>query len=134
MLEFAYYSVISPEGCAAILWRDGSRAPEAAEALKLTSKDLIKLRLIDAVIPEPLGGAHRNVHDAVYNVENYILKSLRELKRTGIDNLLDARYKKLRSIGAHQQDLRKRARESRAKVKEALKSAARKPAPLPARV
>lgn len=57
MLEFAYYSVISPEGCAAILWRDGAQAPQAAQALKLTSKDLLKLELVDAVIPEPLGGA-----------------------------------------------------------------------------
>src|SRR5512137_181248 len=71
MLEFAYYSVISPEGCAAILWRDGSKAPEAAEALKLTSRDLYKLGMIDAVIPEPIGGAHRNVHDTVYSVERY---------------------------------------------------------------
>ncbi len=99
MLEFAYYSVISPEGCAAILWRDGSQAPDAAEALKLTSKDLYKLGLIDAIIPEPLGGAHRNVHDTVYNVEMYIARTLRDLKRTKIDNLLENRYKKLRSIG-----------------------------------
>ena len=75
MLEFAYYSVISPEGCAAILWRDGSQAPDAAQALKLTSKDLLKLGLIDAIIPEPVGGAHRNVHDTVYNVESYIAQS-----------------------------------------------------------
>ncbi|MHC4155787.1 MAG: acetyl-CoA carboxylase carboxyltransferase subunit alpha [Planctomycetota bacterium] len=134
MLEFAYYSVISPEGCAAILWRDGSRAPEAAEALKLTSKDLLKLELIDDVIPEPLGGAHRNVHDAVYNVENYILKNLRELKRTKIDNILDARYKKLRSIGSHQINLAKKARESRARIREALKTVSKRPAPVPARV
>jgi len=101
MLEFAYYSVISPEGCAAILWRDGSQAPDAAEALKLTSKDLYKLGLVDAVIPEPLGGAHRNIHDTVYNVEQYIIKTLRDLKRTKIDNILESRYKKLRSIGNH---------------------------------
>ncbi|OHB55546.1 MAG: acetyl-CoA carboxylase carboxyltransferase subunit alpha, partial [Planctomycetes bacterium RBG_13_44_8b] len=100
MLEFAYYSVISPEGCAAILWRDGSRAADAAQALKLTSRDLINLRLIDAVIPEPLGGAHRNVHDTVYNVERYIAKTLIDLKRIKIDNLLENRYKKWRSIGA----------------------------------
>ena len=76
MLEFAYYSVISPEGCAAILWRDGSQAPDAAQALKLTSKDLHKLGLVDAIIPEPVGGAHRNVHDTVYNVESYISQTL----------------------------------------------------------
>lgn len=134
MLEFAYYSVISPEGCAAILWRDGSRAPEAAEALKLTSKDLLKLQLIDAVIPEPLGGAHRNVHDTVYNVENYILKTLRELKRTGTESLIDERYRKLRSIGNHQIELRKKARQSRAKIRDALRAAAKKTPPVPARV
>jgi acetyl-CoA carboxylase carboxyl transferase subunit alpha len=100
MLEFAYYSVISPEGCAAILWRDGSQAPDAAEALKLTSKDLYKLNLVDTIIPEPLGGAHRNVHDTVHNVEEYIVKTLRDLRRIKIDGLLDSRYKKLRSIGS----------------------------------
>jgi acetyl-CoA carboxylase carboxyl transferase subunit alpha len=99
ILEYAYYSVISPEGCAAILWRDGSQAPAAAEALKLTGKDLLKLGVVDAVIAESLGGAHRNVHDTIYNVEQYIVKTLRDLKRTKIENLLVNRYKKLRSIG-----------------------------------
>ncbi len=101
MLEFAYYSVISPEGCAAILWRDGSHAPDAAEALKLTSKELLKLGLIDAIIPEPLGGAHRNIYDTVRNVETYIVRTLRDLKRIKIDSLLDSRYKKLRAIGSN---------------------------------
>ncbi len=100
ILEFAYYSVISPEGCAAILWRDGTQSIEAAEALKLTSGELKKFNLADAVIPEPLGGAHRNVHDTVYNVEQYIIKTLRDLKRTKIENLLASRYKKLRNIGS----------------------------------
>jgi acetyl-CoA carboxylase carboxyl transferase subunit alpha len=100
MLEFAYYSVISPEGCAGILWRDGSEAPQAAEALKLTSRDLLKLKLIDEVIPEPLGGAHRNVHDTVYNVEQYITRTLGALKQTNIDTLLEGRYKKFRTIGS----------------------------------
>jgi acetyl-CoA carboxylase carboxyl transferase subunit alpha len=100
MLEFAYYSVISPEGCAAILWRDGSQAAPAAEALRLTSKDLYKLGLIDDIIPEPLGGAHRNIHDTVYNVEQYVTKSLRSLKKASIDTLLEHRYKKLRAIGS----------------------------------
>ncbi|MFC1738940.1 acetyl-CoA carboxylase carboxyltransferase subunit alpha [Planctomycetota bacterium] len=99
MLEFAYYSVISPEGCAAILWNDGSKASTAAKALKLTSKDLYKLGLIDEVIPEPLGGAHRNIHDTVYNVEKFIVRILRQLKRMEIGELLESRYKKLRSIG-----------------------------------
>lgn len=100
MLEYAYYSVISPEGCAGILWRDGSQASLAAEALKLTSKDLYKLGLIDEIIQEPLGGAHRNMHDAIYNVEKYIIKTLRELKRVKIENLVEDRYQKLRLIGS----------------------------------
>jgi len=99
MLKFAYYSVISPEGCAAILWRDGSAAPEAAEALKITSKDLLKLDLIDAVIAEPLGGAHRNIHDTISNVERYIIQTLAGLKRLTTENLLKNRAEKLRFIG-----------------------------------
>ncbi|MBM4026046.1 MAG: acetyl-CoA carboxylase carboxyltransferase subunit alpha [Planctomycetes bacterium] len=99
MLEFAYYSVISPEGCAAILWRDGSQAPDAAQALKLTGKDLLKLGLIDAIVPEPVGGAHRNVHDTVYNVESYIAKSLTDLRRLTTEQLLENRYRKWRSAG-----------------------------------
>lgn len=101
ILEFAYYSVISPEGCAGILWRDGSQAPSAAEALKLTSKDLYKLKLVDEVIPEPLGGAHRNIHDTVHNVEQFVIKKLRELKKTNIQTLMENRYQKLMSIGAN---------------------------------
>jgi len=99
MLEFAYYSVISPEGCAAILWRDGSQAPDAAQALKLTSKDLYKLGLIDAIIPEPVGGAHRNAHDTIYNVEAYLARTLGQLDRMSIDDLLESRYRKWRSVG-----------------------------------
>lgn len=100
MLEFAYYSVISPEGCAGILWRDGSQAPRAAEALKLTSKDLFKLGLMDAIISEPVGGAHRNVHDTIYNVERYIIRTLSELQRKPIDQLVSERYKKWRTFGS----------------------------------
>ncbi len=101
MLEYAYYSVISPEGCAAILWRDGSKASEAAKALKLTSRDLQELGLIDTVIREPVGGAHRNVHDTVYNVESYIARTLAELHRTDTKKLLNARYKKWRALGTN---------------------------------
>ena len=99
MLEFAYYSVISPEGCAGILWRDGSKAPQAAEALKLTSKDLYKLELVDAIIPEPVGGAHRSVHDTVHNVETYIAKTLGQLNRMSISDVMEKRYRKWRSVG-----------------------------------
>jgi acetyl-CoA carboxylase carboxyl transferase subunit alpha len=121
LLEFAYYSVISPEGCAAILWRDGEQAPQAAQALKLTSKDLLKLGLVDAAIPEPLGGAHRNVHDTIYNVEQYITKTLRDLKRLKIDSLLETRYKKLRSIGATTTDkLRWETQAARERIKAAI--------------
>jgi len=135
MLEFAYYSVISPEGCAAILWRDGSQAPKAADALKLTSKDLHKLGLVDTVINEPLGGAHRNVHDTVYNVERYIVKTLRDLKRTKLDNLLDNRYKKLRSIGiSHAEKLRRKTRAGKERAKEALKGISTKRKRIPAKV
>lgn len=101
ILEHAYYSVISPEGCAAILWHDGTQAPTAAEALRLTGKELLKLGLVDTVIREPLGGAHRNVHDTIYNVEQFITKTLNQLKRTNIDKLLETRYRKLRDIGAN---------------------------------
>ena len=100
ILEHSYYSVISPEGCAAILWHDGTQAPRAAEALKLTGKELLKLKLVDAIIPEPLGGAHRNMHDTIYNVEQYITKNLGQLKRTPIDKVVNARYAKIRGIGA----------------------------------
>ena len=103
MLEYSYYSVISPEGCAGILWHDGTKANEAAEALKLTSKDLTKLGLIDHVIAEPLGGAHRNPRDVIYSVEQYIIKTLRELKRFKIDTLVDKRYQRLRAIGQNHQ-------------------------------
>ena len=119
MLEFAYYSVISPEGCAAILWRDGNQASKAAEALRLTCKELTQLELVDAVIPEPLGGAHRSVHDTIYNVEQYIIKTLRDLKRLKIDNLLANRYKKLRAIGDGQQKALRR-KPAKAKIPDRL--------------
>jgi len=135
MLQFAYYSVISPEGCAAILWRDGSQTNDAAEALKLTSKDLHKLQLIDAVIPEPLGGAHRNVHDCVHNVEDYIVKTLAELKRTKIDVLLENRYEKLRLIGVTSAEkLRRKTLPARDRIKAAIEAIPKKPGQIPAEV
>ncbi len=130
MLEFAYYSVISPEGCAGILWRDGSQAPEAAEALKLTSKDLLKMKLIDDVIAEPLGGAHRNVHDTVYNVERYIIRTLAALKRAKLETLLENRYKKLRAIGSGPTAVL-RGKSARIKTVEATQS---RPKSVPAKV
>ena len=135
MLEFAYYSVISPEGCAAILWRDGAEAPKAAEALKLTSKDLHKLELVDAVIPEPLGGAHRNIHDTIYNVEQYITKTLRDLKRTKTENLLANRYKKISAIGTtHTEQLRRKTQPAKERIAAAIKAIPDKPKQIPAKV
>jgi acetyl-CoA carboxylase carboxyl transferase subunit alpha len=99
MMEYAYYSVISPEGCAAILWRTGEKAAEAAEAMKITARDLKALDVIDDIIPEPLGGAHRNVAEAASNLERHILRSLRELKRVPLDNLIKHRYERWRRMG-----------------------------------
>jgi acetyl-CoA carboxylase carboxyl transferase subunit alpha len=99
MLENSYYSVISPEGCAAILWKSGDKAPEAAEALKLTSKDLLRLGLVDKVIEEPLGGAHRDSKGAVEAVKTQLLAWLQELAAIPVPELLQQRYRKFRRMG-----------------------------------
>lgn len=100
VLENAYYSVISPEGCAAILWKNGSRAPDAAEVLKLTAADLLKMGIIDEVIPEPLGGAHRDAQQTSQNLKEAINKHLKALKTQNKEKLIELRYKKFRNIGA----------------------------------
>jgi acetyl-CoA carboxylase carboxyl transferase subunit alpha len=100
MLENSYYSVISPEGCAAILWKNRAHAQEAAEAMKLTARDLQRLNLIDEVIPEPLGGAHRNREEAAAAVKAALVKHLRQLSAMPTDLLLAERYAKFRRIGA----------------------------------
>jgi acetyl-CoA carboxylase carboxyl transferase subunit alpha len=103
MLENAYYSVISPEGCAAILWKHRKHAPEAAEAMKLVAPDLRKLGLIDDVIAEPTGGAHHD-HQATANAfRDVILRHLAELSALSTDLLLDARYAKFRHFGEWQE-------------------------------
>ncbi len=99
VLENSYYSVISPEGCAAILWKDGAKAPQAAEVLKLTGPDLLKMGLIDEIIPEPLGGAHRDAQKVAANVKESILKNLKELDALDKEALLKSRYKKFRAMG-----------------------------------
>ena len=99
VLENSYYSVISPEGCAAILWKDGSKAPEAAEVLKLTAQDLLEREIIDEIIPEPLGGAHRDAQKTAKNIKDSLLKNLKELKELSKDELLKERYKKYRAMG-----------------------------------
>jgi acetyl-CoA carboxylase carboxyl transferase subunit alpha len=99
MMENSYYSVISPEGCAAILWKSGDKAPEAAEALKLTSKDLLRLGLVDGVIGEPLGGAHRDNKGAVDRVRAQLEAWLTELKALPKEELMEQRYHKFRHMG-----------------------------------
>jgi len=99
VLENAYYSVITPEGCAAILWKSGDKAPEAAEALKLTGKDLLRLGLIDKVLDEPLGGAHRDPRGTVDRVKVQVTEWLDELKQVPVEQLLQQRFEKFRRMG-----------------------------------
>jgi acetyl-CoA carboxylase carboxyl transferase subunit alpha len=99
IMEYAYYSVISPEGCAAILWKDASKKKEAAEVLKLTAHDLLTLKIIDEIIPEPEGGAHRNYEEAANNLKSYIIRNLEELLKIDINRLIKLRYNKYRKIG-----------------------------------
>jgi len=99
MLEFAWYSVISPESCSAILFKSGDGAAQLAGSLKLTSRDLKQLGVIDAIIAEPLGAAHRDPHGAAHALEQYLSKTLKELKRFKIENLLEKRYDKFRGQG-----------------------------------
>jgi acetyl-CoA carboxylase carboxyl transferase subunit alpha len=99
ILENSYYSVISPEGCAAILWKSGEKAPEAADALKLTSKDLHRLGLVDKIIPEPLGGAHRDQKGTVASVQAQLEEWLTELKAIPPADLMEQRYQKFRGMG-----------------------------------
>jgi len=99
ILENAYYSVISPEACSAILWRDRKHAPEAAEALKLTAQDLLKLSVVDEVVDEPEGGAHRDYETAATNLGTALRRNLEGLITTPVDDLLKKRYKKFRKLG-----------------------------------
>lgn len=100
ILEYAYYSVISPEGCGAILWKSGEHTKTAAKALKFTAKDLKRLGLVDEIIKEPLGGAHRDPPVAAARVEKFIIDTLRELRRCKTETLLKRRYKRLRELGS----------------------------------
>lgn len=100
ILEHAYYSVISPEGCAAILWKSAEETRTAAKSLRFTSKDLKRLGLIDEIIREPLGGAHRDPAATAASVEKYIVDTLRELRRLKTDTLVRRRYRKWRQIGS----------------------------------
>jgi len=99
ILENAYYSVISPEGCAAILWKDQSHAPKAAAALKMTAPDLLKLKLVDEVIAEPAGGAHHSWENAAGAVKAAVLRHIAELKKLDEEDLKEKRYAKFRAFG-----------------------------------
>ena len=99
VLEHAYYSVISPEGCAGILWKGAEHAEKAATALKFTSGNLLEMGIVDDVIKEPLGGAHRDHHGMASRMKSYLRKNLRELMKTPKDQLLDNRYERFRKIG-----------------------------------
>lgn len=99
MLQFAYYSVISPEGCAGILWKSHKFAEQAATALRFTSQDLHAMSVVDDVIEEPLGGAHRDHHQMAIRLKMYLLKTVRELRSFPVERLVEQRYEKFRRLG-----------------------------------
>lgn len=99
MLQHAYYSVISPEGCAGILWKSHEHAPKAAAALRFTSKDLVRLGVVDDVLEEPLGGAHRDHHQMAFRLKTYLSRQLTELETKTSEELVEGRYEKFRRIG-----------------------------------
>ena len=105
ILEFAYYSVISPEGCSAILWKSNENKREAAEALRLTAPDLKEMGIVDDIIEEPLGGAHRDAADMGRRLKRYILAALNEICAIPSDELLDRRYNRLRNVGVVIEDM-----------------------------
>ena len=100
MLEYAIYSVASPEACASIIWREAEKAPEAAKAMKVSSKDLKKINIIDEIITEPLGGAHRDYDLMAENIKSSLIKNLSILNKLSLDDLLDRRYKRILEIGS----------------------------------
>ncbi len=101
ILQHAYYSVISPEGCASILWRNAVKAPQAAEALKITAEHLLKFGIVDEIVPEPLGGAHRDSLKMAATLKAVILKYIKELSILSQEELLTQRYNKFRKIGEY---------------------------------
>jgi acetyl-CoA carboxylase carboxyl transferase subunit alpha len=99
MLEHAYYSVITPEGCASILYKDTSRAPDSAEALKITAQDALRMKIIEEIVPEPLGGAHRNFGKICMSLGDALDRHLNELSRLSGDQLVEQRYQRFRKLG-----------------------------------
>ena len=104
MFEYSYYSVCSPEACAAILWKDSEEASEAAKALSLTSRDLLELGIIDKIIKEPVGGAHKDPDKAAKILKDEILSAINELQEINKDKLIEKRYNKFRKIGEYQRE------------------------------
>jgi acetyl-CoA carboxylase carboxyl transferase subunit alpha len=103
MMQYSTYSVISPEGCASILWKSADKAAQAAEAMGITAPRLHSLNLIDSIIPEPLGGAHRNYDQVASSLKLNLIESLDVLESITIDKLLDQRYQKLMSFGQYRE-------------------------------
>ncbi|MBE7463498.1 MAG: acetyl-CoA carboxylase carboxyltransferase subunit alpha [Planctomycetes bacterium] len=103
--EYAYFSVISPEGCASIIWKDASKKEEAAAALKITAPELKALGIMDEIVPEPLGGAHRERERAAEMLKQAILNNLDDLERLPLDELLERRYRKIRSYGKYREEV-----------------------------
>jgi len=103
MLEHSIYSVISPEGCAAILWEEGNKAPDAADTLKMTAQDLKKLGVIDMIVKEPVGGAHRNPVAATQSLKEAVAKALKEIEGIPGDKLAVMRYEKFSKMGVYKE-------------------------------
>lgn len=100
MLQFGIYSVISPEGCASILWKDAGKAPDAARAMRITAEKIYENQLVDGVIPEPLGGAHRNVDEMSVRIKEILVNELNALQQIPVDKLIEKRYQKFMTMGA----------------------------------
>lgn len=103
MLQYSIYSVISPEGCASILWKSAEKAQDAAEAMRITADSLSKFGLVDEVLPEPLGGAHRRPEEAAEVIRNAVLKNLEELEQLSVDQLLEERQRRLAGFGQYKE-------------------------------
>jgi acetyl-CoA carboxylase carboxyl transferase subunit alpha len=120
MLQYSYYSVISPEGCAGILWKSHEFAERAASALKFTSQHLSQFGIVDDVIEEPLGGAHRDVRQMAGRMKIYLLRTLRDLVARPTNELLDSRYQKFRQMGVYLEAAAAPAKPAAARSKAAL--------------
>ncbi len=104
ILENAYYSVISPEGCASILWRNSAKAPDAAEALKITSEHLLKFGIVDEIIPEPQGGVHKGPETVAQHMKKVILRNIKELQAFSKEEILEKRYQRFRKVGEFKEE------------------------------